>query len=354
MKSRSLLRIGVIGCGTITYWTHLRTLASLRNVRVAGLADPDRDALARARQLVDAPIFSDPDVLLASKDIDAVVIASPAGLHAEHFRAACTAGKHIYLEKPLAHDAASLSAIRACIEGAALVFAVGHNYRFYPACQRLRQRLISGSIGDVRAIFSNFTEPVEVVNMPGWKRDRRDGGGVLLDLATHHIDLYRWFLQDELAQITADTRSLYSEQDSACVRATTRSGVELCGYFAFTSSRSHQLTFHGTKGVLHLDMHTGVITEATNRRHGYGVRKRTVGGGARDFGWRSRKLVQPSYNPSHRLALRAFVDGIANPARRHADLATLDDGAAALQAVLDAESGVGLDGKTPSAGAVSP
>ncbi len=107
MKSRPPLNIGVIGCGTITYWKHLRTLASLRNVRVAGLADPDRDALTRARQLVDAPMFSDPDVFLTSKDIDAVVIASPAGLHADHFRAACTAGKHVYLEKPVAHDAAS-------------------------------------------------------------------------------------------------------------------------------------------------------------------------------------------------------------------------------------------------------
>jgi predicted dehydrogenase len=354
MKSRSYLSIGVIGCGTITYWAHLRTLASLSNVRVAGLADPDPDALARAAQRVDAPMFSEPDVLLASKDIDAVVIASPAGLHAEHFRAACTAGKHVYLEKPLAHDADSLSAIRACSEGAALVLAVGYNYRFHPACQRLRQRLISGSIGEIRAVFSHFTEPVEVVNMSGWKRDRRNGGGVLLDLATHHIDLYRWFLQDELAQITADTRSLYSDQDSAYVRASTRSGVELCGYFAFTSSRSHQLTVHGAKGVLHLDMHTGLITEVTNRRHGYGIRKRTVGRGVRDIGWHSRKLVQPSYNPSHRLALCAFVDGIANPARRHADLATVDDGAAALQAVLDAESGVGPGGKIPSVGIVTP
>jgi len=126
MKSRSLLSIGLIGCGTITYWTHLRTLASLRNVRVAGLADPDPDALARARQLVDAPMFSEPDVLLASKDIDAVVIASPAGLHASHFRAACTAGKHVYLEKPLAHDAASLSTIRACIEGNTIIAFTRH------------------------------------------------------------------------------------------------------------------------------------------------------------------------------------------------------------------------------------
>ena len=276
------------------------------------------------------------------------------GLHGEHFRAACAAGKHIYLEKPLAHDAASLSAVSDCIDDGALVFAVGFNYRFHPACQRLRRRLHLGSIGDIRAVFSHFSEPIEVENMPGWKRDRAHGGGVLLDLATHHIDLYRWFLRDELVQITADTHSLYSDQDSACIRASTRSGIELCGYFSFTSSRAHGLTFHGTKGVLNLDMHAGAITEITNRRHGYGVRQRTVAGGPAELGRRVRKLVQPSYNPSHRLALSAFVNGIVSPAQRHADLATVDDGVASLQAVLVAEAESGREDRTPAAGSFPP
>ena len=190
--------------------------------------------------------------------------------------------------------------------------------------------------------------------MPGWKRDRRNGGGVLLDLATHHIDLYRWFLQDELSQIATETHSLHSEQDSACIRATTCSGTDICGYFAFTSSRSHGFTFHGTKGVLYLDMHAGTVTQATNRRLGYGVRKRAVYGGLADMGWRSRKLVQPSYNPSHKTALTAFVDGVENPAQRHADLATVNDGVAALQAVLDAEAGARYERDTTTVGSVTP
>jgi len=350
MKTRPPLRCGVIGCGSITYWTHLRTLAGLRNVRITGLSDPDPDALTRASRLADASVFSDPGALLASEDIDAVLIASPTALHAEQLLAACAAGKHVYLEKPLAHDAVALATIRAGIEDISLEVAIGYNYRFHPACQRLRQLLISGSIGDVRAICSDFCEPSEVLEMADWKRNRRQGGGVLLDLATHHIDLYRWLLRQELAQISTDTRSLHSEQDSACVRATTGHGVELCGYFAFTSSRSHQLTVHGSHGVLHLDMHAGVISEVRNRSRGYGVCRRTLSGGLADLGWRSRKLIRPSYNPSHRLALTAFVDGIANPARRNLDLATVEDGAAALEAVLEAEAGAGWKGHEPSVG----
>jgi predicted dehydrogenase len=193
---------------------------------------------------------------------------------------------------------------------------------------------------------SHFAEPIEPENMPDWKRERKHGGGVLLDLGTHHIDLYRWILQDDLARVSADTSSLHSEQDSAFVRATTRGGVELCGYFAFTSSRSHRLIFHGSTGVLYLDLHSGMITEERSRRSGYGVRRRRVSMDIPGLGWRARKLVQPSYNPSHKLALRAFVGAIVHPASRHPDLATASDGIAALQAVLDAEAGLRCDPPT--------
>jgi len=339
MKSARPVGIGIIGCGTIAYWTHIRSLAGLCNARVTGLADPDPDALARAKRLVNAPAFSTVEGLLASSAIDAVVIASPTPLHPAHLLAACAAGKHVYVEKPLAHDAASLSAIRGCIEDTKLSIAVGYNLRFHPACQRVRQRLGSGSIGDIRAIVSHFAEPTGWVNMPAWKRDREHGGGVLLDLGSHHIDLYRWFLRDDVRQISANTRSLHSEQDSAMVSATTRGGVDLCGYFAFTSSRSHRMIFHGSTGVLHLDLHSGVISEERSRRSVYGVRRHAVSMNLPDLGWQVRKLVQPSYNPSHKAALRAFVDGIIHPARRHPDLATAADGIAALQAVLTAEAG---------------
>lgn len=340
MKPSPPIPVGLIGCGTIAYWRHLRNLARLGTVRVAGIADPDPEALTRAGHLVDAPAFADPLQLLASGEIRAVVIASPTGLHAEHIGAACRAGKHVYVEKPLAHHAAALSSVRECVGATGLVIAVGHNFRFHPACQRARDRLESGSIGEVRAVFSHFAEPVETTGMPGWKYQRRHGGGVLLDLATHHFDLYRWFLRDEMAQVRAKTNSRHSEQDSACVRASTRGGVDLFGYFAFTSSRSHGWSFHGTRGVLHLDLHSGEIRETVERRFGYGVRQRRVSLGLADFTWRGRKLVQPSHDPSYAGALRAFIDAIADPTHRHPDLATFEDGATAVQAVLDAEADV--------------
>lgn len=325
----------MVGCGTIAYWQHLRSLKRSGTARVAGLVDPDPQALARAARLVEAPGFSDIDELLLRDDIDAVVIASPNHLHAAHVQAACRAGKHVYVEKPLAHDAAALAVAVDCARSSGRQFAVGYNFRFHPACRRLRDALAAGAIGTVRAVHSHFTESVDPNTWPAWRRSR-ESGGVLLDLASHHADLYRWLLQDELAGLDAEVRGEAAADLSASLRGATRGGIHLGGWFAHGCSRSHALTVHGTGGVLLLDLHSGRLVAQHDRRFGYGVRARPVRGGLAGALWRGRKWVQPSFDPSHARALCAFIDGIVDPGRRDPDLAGLEDGAAALRAVLDA------------------
>ena len=74
--------------------------------------------------------------------------------------------------------------------------------------------LREGCIGNVRAVQSTFCEPSTPEAMPAWKRNRATGGGVLLDLASHHIDLTRWFLSDEVVSATAWIGSAQTDQDS--------------------------------------------------------------------------------------------------------------------------------------------
>ena len=74
---------------------------------------------------------------------------------------------------------------------------------------RARPLLQQGTIGRIRAVHTVFCEPVPIAEtMPEWKRWRRSGGGVLLDLASHHIDLLRWFLDDEMATVEATIGSI--------------------------------------------------------------------------------------------------------------------------------------------------
>jgi predicted dehydrogenase len=64
-----------------------------------------------------------------------------------------------------------------------------------------RSLIASGALGEIRTVFTSFNEPIRQDSMPAWKRSRPTGGGVLLDLGSHHTDLLRWFLNSEAAQV---------------------------------------------------------------------------------------------------------------------------------------------------------
>lgn len=344
--SRRRLGFGVIGCGTIGYHRHLRVLKRMRGVDVAGIVEPDPGRRARAVELVNTVVFESESAMFTSALIDAVVIATPPELHLLQVAGAIASGKHVYCEKPLACGAADPWRLPVHGPGSRSLVAVGFNYRFQPACRNLRKLLRDGAAGRVRAVVSHFTEPLDIAGRH-WRGDPVRGG-VLCDLASHHVDLYRWLLDDEIDWITAQTRSEISDEDSAIVRAATSRGVELTGYFSYGSGRSQHVVIHGTKGVLDLDLHAGTIHLEAACRRGYGVDRRSVGMRLADIGWRGLKRIRNSYDPSYRNALRAFRDSIVGSGELHPDLATLADGLAALRAI-NAAAGVPDADSAPAA-----
>ncbi len=324
------LRCGVVGCGVIAYWTHLRLLPKLKYASLVAAADPDPAARERAHQLTGLVIESDPAVLLARPDVDAVIISSPTGLHASLAIAAAQAGKHIYLEKPIAIDAESLQHLEQAVRAAGVRFATGFNRRHHPLFVEARRLLHSGAIGPVRAVFSSFCEPIAAEAIPVWKCQRATGGGALLDLGSHHVDLLRWFLAAEVTASEASIASVATEHDDAWLRLRFSNGVDATGYFSFRAARAEFFEFLGEKGTLRVDRHRASLVPRVSRRHGYGVRSTLAPGGRDLWAWRLIRLARPSYDPSYRSALEAFVDGRPG--------ATLDDGRRSLDAILTAEA----------------
>src|SRR6478672_2833464 len=98
--------LGVIGCGSIAYWVHLRIARQVRGAALIAASDPDPEARRRAERLARVPVHERAEDLLSRKDIDAVIISGPTHLHAPLVIAACDAGKHVYLEKPIAASTA--------------------------------------------------------------------------------------------------------------------------------------------------------------------------------------------------------------------------------------------------------
>ncbi|MEP7344468.1 MAG: Gfo/Idh/MocA family oxidoreductase [Gemmatimonadaceae bacterium] len=321
------LRIGVIGCGAIATSVHIRVLRGLPNVRVTALADPAPAALDRAANIVPgAARLASAEELLARDDIDAVVVAAPTGLHAALALSVIASGRHLYLEKPIAATTEDGSRVVAAARDSKLVTVIGFNWRYQPLVARARELVRAGVLGDVHTVSTVFSEPSE---LPAWKVNRTAGGGVLLDLGSHHFDLIRWMLGVEVEHVESTLRSDASEQDSASVRLRLSGNATASCSFSFRAARADSFELIGTRGVLRIDRYARSLTVT-------GVRARTQT--LAILAWRTRALIRPRTEPSWSELLRAFVEGI----RGHASaMPTFDDGLRSLEIVVAAERAAG-------------
>lgn len=185
---------GIIGTGMMgsTYAEALRTQApSGRLVAVTGGR--------RAAELGSAygvPVDASPDALLERPDVDVVVIATPHTTHLPLALAAAAAGKHIYLEKPMALSVAECDEILAAADMAGVTVTVASQSRYNDISIRARQLIDDGTVG--RITMFRVTSPTVGWDVPadGWFVDPREGGAYL-DWGPHGCDTLRWFTGSE-------------------------------------------------------------------------------------------------------------------------------------------------------------
>jgi len=274
------------------------------------------------------------EALLARDDVDAVVIAAPTGLHASLAVAAAQAGKHVYLEKPIATTASDAARVVDALSGSGLVAAIGFNRRCHPAFEQGRAVLASGRLGAVRSVQMVFTEPSDHDVAANWRRRRESGGGVLLDLLSHHVDQLRWTLDAEARMVSAGLDSRHHEHDTAWVELGFAGDVHALGYYSSGAGRADHLTFVCERGVMTVDRFSPFVRVRVSRRFGYGVRRMLVPPTPASLRWRLERAWRPSWESSYRRALARFA---ALCRGEPANLATLADGQAALRVVLGVE-----------------
>jgi myo-inositol 2-dehydrogenase / D-chiro-inositol 1-dehydrogenase len=338
------MRIGVIGCGVIAYWYHLRELRTLRRTKIVAIAERDATARERARQLTGAAALEDADELLRRDDIDAVIVSAPTYLNAGLAISAARAGKHVYIEKPATITRREALDLQEAVRQADVRATIGFNRRYHPLCKHARTLIAAGAIGSVRSVLSTFCEPLPAETMPAWKRRRSTGGGVLLDLASHHVDLLRWFLNDEVAEARASIASHVTEDDQAWLELRTCKGVESRSFFSFRTGRADWLEFAGESGTLRVDRHRRTLSMRVSRRFGYGVRSAFLFPPMDLLRWWGARLMRPSYEPSYRLALSAFVESIQG---EKTEIASLEDGLRSVEVLFAAEESARLGESNP-------
>lgn len=312
------LHIGVIGCGRIAREVHLRVLQTLPGVRVVALAEPDANALHAASQLaLDAACFLDVASLLAHSPLEAVIIALPNALHAQTAIEAFEARKHVYLEKPLGLNPDEGRKVVDAWQRAGTIGAIGFNYRFNPLLQEAKRELRNGAIGKLIAVRSSFCAPLGQV--PAWKTQRQSGGGVLLDLASHHLDLVRYISGQEVVQSWAQARSLQHESDTAAIELSLQDGTLVQSFFSQGAVERDLWEFEGQDGRLRVDRYAMASVEVTRAGElGIGARLRRASRSVhpaavrRSTRYTLRKLREPGNEPSYRAALGCFVGAVQN------------------------------------------
>jgi predicted dehydrogenase len=329
------MRLGLLGCGSAAYWLHLRALRGIRDVTLVAVADPDPAARARVVRASGVTAFERAEDLLARGDIEAVLICAPTHLHASLACAVASAGKHFYLEKPIATFVQDARDVVAAADRSGLTTAIGFNRRHHPLFARARELLSDGVIGRVHAVQTTFCEPSPRDRMPTWKRHRSTGGGVLLDLASHHVDLVRWMLATEVGVVSVSLWSEATEQDGARLELRTDGGASIQSFFSFRAGPAEEMTFVGELGTLRLDRHAAMLTVSVQRSRGYGPTRRRVLPTAALLRWRVERTWRPSADPSYRRALQAFIAQVRGgpPAT-----ASLHDGLRSLETIAAAEA----------------
>jgi predicted dehydrogenase len=148
-------RIGVVGLG---YWgpNLARNFDRLPEAELSWLCDSSEEARARwGAEFPDARATGELDDLLADDELDAVAVATHVPSHADLARRVLAAGKHCFVEKPLAQSVAEAEGVVEAARQAGKVLMVGHLLEYHPGVQRLRDLIDAGELGDVRYVYSN-------------------------------------------------------------------------------------------------------------------------------------------------------------------------------------------------------
>lgn len=185
------LRLGVIGCGEIAE-IHIPNLFAIVECKLIAVADVDNERLqfvGNKFNIREGSRYDRSELLYARQDVDAVLVLTPVDTHKGMVLQAIEAGKHVFVEKPMALNTGECQEMIEAARRGMVKLAVGHYYGFLPTHQQLRKMIRQGSIG--RVIAAQIQAETVLI---------KPEVGQLLDLSPHFVDLLRWYFDDSQVQ----------------------------------------------------------------------------------------------------------------------------------------------------------
>lgn len=307
----TLPRVGFLGTGWIGRH-RMEAMVATGAIGVAAICDPSPDCLVDARALApQAAVVDSLDAMLAL-GLDGVVIATPSALHAEQAVAALEAGAAVFCQKPLGRSAAETRRVIDAARAADRLLGVDLSYRHTEGMRRIAALVRGGTLGEVFAVdltFHNAYGP----GKPWFFDPAQSGGGCVIDLGVHLVDLALWTLgfppvADVEATLLARGAPLTpgTVEDYAVARFTAGGAtVRLACSWNLNAGRDAviEAAFYGTSGGAALRNVAGSFYDFT-AQHFTGTRSDTLAEppdawGARSAAvWAEQLAASPRFDPA--------------------------------------------------------
>ena len=268
--------VGVIGPGSRGK-SLMRRMLRVPGVRIGALCDVYAPRLDEGREITGeaTPVYDDYRRMLdEATDLDAVLVATPPGLHAAHMTASLERGLHVYGEKIMGFTVDDCNAIAEAAKRSGKWFQIGHQYRYAPWYREAVERIREGEIGEVTHIFGywhrnyNWRRPLPDPTLErfiNWRLYRDTSAGLLAELGSHHIDVANWVF-DAIPESVIGSGALTFYHDGRNVFDNIQAIFKYPGGGTFVFSSmignhkvGYQLNIYGTGGTVELTLQDGAF-----------------------------------------------------------------------------------------------
>ncbi len=250
-----MIRFGMCGCGGFIEKAVLPMMAKVKNAKAVAAFDMNKATLDRVcSEFGIALKCSSFEELLRQEAVDVIYIASPNVFHREQVIAAANAGKHIFCQKPMGMNAAECEEMLEACSRNGVKIGMGFCYRFQGAQETVKRMISDETVGKVSHLSMSFNLGGYNPETAGWRCDpKMSGGGPLMDLAPHLIDLAAFLLDDEVYSVMAyvnpekDENTIEIDSDAILQF---RSGARVSMNVSFVRGNMHNYTVVGRKGQI--------------------------------------------------------------------------------------------------------
>jgi len=260
MSRKKKIGYALLGAGMIADY-HARGITASAdigaNLIAVGYHNPARFAEIESR--FGAPCRTEAD-LLADPQVDAVCICTPSGQHAQQAIAAARAGKHVFVEKPMAIRLDEADVMIAACQQAGVLLGVAYQSRTKPIFQHLHAAIQAGDLGDLTLgmLSLPYYRPQSYYDQADWRGTwRMDGGGVLMNQGIHQLDLLVWYFGDP-SKTHASARTLKREIEvedtlSACLEFPAGAQVAISATTTAVPGFPPRLEIYGSLGGVQVE-----------------------------------------------------------------------------------------------------